>query len=346
MAASVEKDTVNEEVVSVELPAPPGWKKKFFPKQGNSPKKYEVIFITPTGEEFSNKRKLDQYLKSHPGGPASAEFDWGTGETPRRSARISEKAKVISPMESEHPKRKRTSVSKKGLKEIETEPAEVLEEKKEVDNQDAGKDESIADAEVKDDDKNETKDEAAEADPPKPDDQLNADNDADIKDADKKENQDEKETKDEAAEAEPPKPDDQLNADNDAEKQEHKITSESEQEKLERNLNEKEPKSSKLNLNENLEGAKHDEQIEQPQVEEKNDSNLGETVKPDTLLSDRQEKEQENQKPYEQDIELEGEIKDKAAATEEKNEKHTETNKSIEATENGSHRNDAGEVKP
>ena len=28
MAASVEKDTVNEEVVSVELPAPPGWKKK------------------------------------------------------------------------------------------------------------------------------------------------------------------------------------------------------------------------------------------------------------------------------------------------------------------------------
>lgn len=28
MAASVEKDTANEEVVSFELPAPPGWKKK------------------------------------------------------------------------------------------------------------------------------------------------------------------------------------------------------------------------------------------------------------------------------------------------------------------------------
>ncbi|CAK9326571.1 unnamed protein product [Citrullus colocynthis] len=312
MAASVEKDTANEEVVSFELPAPPGWKKKFFPKQGNSPKKHEVIFTTPTGEEINNKRKLDQYLKAHPGGPAAAEFDWGTGETPRRSARISEKAKASPPMESEHPKRKRTSVSKKDLKEAEAEP-EFLEEKKEVDNQDAGKDESIPDAEVKDD---------------------------------KKENQDEKETKDEAAIAEPPKPDEQLNADNDAEKQEHKITNESDQEKLERNLNEKEPESSKLNLNENMEGAKHEEKVEQPQVEEKNDGNFGEALKPDTLVSDKQEKVLENQNPNQQDIELEGEIKDKSGATEEKSEQLTETNKTIEVTENGNHRNGAGEVKP
>ncbi|KAA0063499.1 methyl-CpG-binding domain-containing protein 11-like [Cucumis melo var. makuwa] len=312
MAASVEKDTVNEEVVSVELPAPPGWKKKFFPKQGNSPRKHEVIFTTPTGEEINNKRKLDQYLKAHPGGPAAAEFDWGTGETPRRSARISEKAKASPPMESEHPKRKRTSVSKKDLKETEAEP-EVLEEKKEVDNPDAGKDESMADAEVKD--------------------------------ANKKENIDEKETKNEAAEAEPPKPDDQLNADNEAEKQEHKITNESNQEKLEGNLNEKEPESSKLNLNENLEGAKHEEKIEQPQVE-KNDGNFAEAVKPDTLVSDKQENALENQNPNQQEIELEGEIKDKAGAAEEKSEKHTETNKTIEVTENGNHRNGTGEVKP
>ncbi|XP_038889539.1 methyl-CpG-binding domain-containing protein 11-like [Benincasa hispida] len=310
MAASVKKDTGNEEVVSFELPAPPGWKKKFFPKQGNSPKKHEVIFTTPTGEEIKNKRKLDQYLKAHPGGPAAAEFDWGTGETPRRSARISEKAKASPPMESEHPKRKRTSVSKKDLKETEAEP-EVLEEKKEFDNQDAGKDGSRDDTEVKDG---------------------------------KKENQDEKETKDEAAEAEPPKPVDQLNADNDAEK-EYKITNESDQEKLETNLNEKEPESSKLNLNENLEGAKHEEKIEQPQVEE-NDGNFGEAVKPDTLVSDKQEKALENQNPNQQDIELEGEIKDKAGATEEKSEKHTETNKTIEVTENGNHRNGGNEVNP
>jgi len=39
MASSVEREGVREEVVSVELPAPDGWKKKFFPKQGGTPKK-------------------------------------------------------------------------------------------------------------------------------------------------------------------------------------------------------------------------------------------------------------------------------------------------------------------
>lgn len=297
---------------------------QFFPKQGKSPKKQEVIFTTPTGEEINNKRKLEQYLKAHPGGPASAEFDWGTGETPRRSARISEKAKATPPMESEHPKRKRTSVSRKDLKETEAEP-EVLEEMKEVNDQDAGKDESIADAEVKNDDKMENQDEK----------------ETEVKD----ENQDEEKTKDEAAVAEAAKSDNQLNADNNAE--EHKITAESDQEKLERNLNEKEPDSSKLNLNENLEGAKHEEKIEQPQIEEKNDSNLGETAKPDTVISDVKESElEEKQKPNQQDIELEGEIEDKAAAALENSEKHTETNQTKEVTENGNHKNDAGEVKP
>jgi hypothetical protein len=40
--------------------------------------KLEVIFVAPTGEEIKSKRQLTQYLKAHPGGPASSEFDWGT----------------------------------------------------------------------------------------------------------------------------------------------------------------------------------------------------------------------------------------------------------------------------
>ncbi|KAE8637186.1 hypothetical protein CSA_021699, partial [Cucumis sativus] len=69
----------------------------FLPKLDGITKKNEIIFIAPTGEAIHNKRQLDQYLKSHPGNPASSEFDWRTGETPRRSARISEKAKATPP---------------------------------------------------------------------------------------------------------------------------------------------------------------------------------------------------------------------------------------------------------
>ena len=115
MASSVEKEGAGEEAVSVELPAPPGWKKKYLPKKAGTPKKNEIVFTAPTGEEINNRRQLEQYLKSHPGGPAASEFDWGTGETPRRSARISEKAKAAPPPESEPPKKrgKKSSASKK-----------------------------------------------------------------------------------------------------------------------------------------------------------------------------------------------------------------------------------------
>ncbi|KAK7304167.1 hypothetical protein RJT34_15259 [Clitoria ternatea] len=115
MASSVEKeDRTNEETLSMELPAPPGWKKKFFPKKAGTPKKNEIVFTAPTGEDFNNKKQLEKYLKAHPGGPAVSEFDWGTGETPRRSTRISEKAKATPPPESEPPKKrgKRSSASK------------------------------------------------------------------------------------------------------------------------------------------------------------------------------------------------------------------------------------------
>ncbi|KAA8550140.1 hypothetical protein F0562_001844 [Nyssa sinensis] len=60
---------------------------KFTPKKGGTPGRNEIVFISPTGEEIRNKRQLDQYPKSHPGGPSISEFDCGTGNTPRRSAK-------------------------------------------------------------------------------------------------------------------------------------------------------------------------------------------------------------------------------------------------------------------
>ncbi|KAG6723951.1 hypothetical protein I3842_03G234100 [Carya illinoinensis] len=151
MASSVEEG-VREEVVSVELPAPAGWKKKFFPKQGGTPKKNEIIFTSPTGEEIVKHRQLEQYLKAHPGGPAVSEFDWGTGETPRRSARINEKAKASLPLES-GPRKKRSrksSAPKKDDKEKEAVP-EGAEDTKEEHMQVADKIKDHAGAEVEKD---------------------------------------------------------------------------------------------------------------------------------------------------------------------------------------------------
>ncbi len=126
-----------DEVMSLELPAPPSWKKMFMPKKG-TPRKNEIVFIAPTGEEINSRKQLEQYLKSHPGNPAISEFDWGTGETPRRSARISEKAKGTPPAESEPPKKRarKSSGSKKDSKETEA-ATEEKEDKKEISIHDA-----------------------------------------------------------------------------------------------------------------------------------------------------------------------------------------------------------------
>ncbi|MQM04951.1 hypothetical protein Taro_037755 [Colocasia esculenta] len=121
------------EVVSVELPAPVGWRKKiakfsqyafalfylqFVPKKGGTPGRNEIVFIAPTGEEMKNKRQLELYLKSHPGGPPTSDFVWGTGDTPRRSARISERAKAtVTPEGKPSKKRGRRSGGKNGEKE-------------------------------------------------------------------------------------------------------------------------------------------------------------------------------------------------------------------------------------
>ncbi|XP_052199397.1 methyl-CpG-binding domain-containing protein 10-like isoform X2 [Diospyros lotus] len=106
------------------------------PKKGGTPKKSEIVFTAPTGEEITSRRQLDQYLKSHPGGPPISEFDWGTGETPRRSARISERVKIAPPPEPEPPKKRsrKTSAPKKDHKEKEVAPEETEGEKEKEDH--------------------------------------------------------------------------------------------------------------------------------------------------------------------------------------------------------------------
>jgi hypothetical protein len=118
---------------------------QFFPKRGGTPRKNEVMFIAPTGEEINNKRQLELYLKAHPGNPAISEFDWGTGETPRRSARISEKVKVTPPSESEPPKKRgRKSLGTKDNKEAAPEETEGTKEIQMQDAEATGKEDAEA----------------------------------------------------------------------------------------------------------------------------------------------------------------------------------------------------------
>ncbi|GJX28955.1 methyl-CpG-binding domain-containing protein 10-like protein, partial [Tanacetum coccineum] len=100
----------------------------FLPKEEGTPKKNEIVFTAPTGEEITNPKELEQYLKANPGGPKLSEFDWGSGETPRRSSRISEKVKSTPTSSETEPvkKRVRKSSSKKGKKENEEEAPEVI----------------------------------------------------------------------------------------------------------------------------------------------------------------------------------------------------------------------------
>ncbi|XP_068650551.1 methyl-CpG-binding domain-containing protein 11-like isoform X2 [Aristolochia californica] len=112
-----DRDQNPADVVSVDLPAPAGWMKKFIPRKWGTPKRNEIVFISSTGEEIKSKRQLDQYLRSHPGGPSSSDFDWGTGDTPRRSARISEKLKASETPEHEPPKKRQRKLSLKESKE-------------------------------------------------------------------------------------------------------------------------------------------------------------------------------------------------------------------------------------
>ncbi|KAL3696304.1 hypothetical protein R1sor_010380 [Riccia sorocarpa] len=93
---------------SEELSAPQGWTKKLMPRKVGTPKRKDVVFISPEGEEFKTKKQLDKYLKAHPGGPPSTDFDWTTGETPRRSARLSGKGRLSSDSTEAEPTSKRS----------------------------------------------------------------------------------------------------------------------------------------------------------------------------------------------------------------------------------------------
>ncbi|KAL0562001.1 hypothetical protein IC582_002449 [Cucumis melo] len=114
----------SKDEVSFQLPAPPSWKKLFSPKKGGAPRKNDIVFIAPTGEEISNRKQLEQYLKSHPGDITLSDFDWSTGETPRRSTRISEKAKATPPQEEPPKKRARKSPGSKKKEHNETEKSD------------------------------------------------------------------------------------------------------------------------------------------------------------------------------------------------------------------------------
>lgn len=150
MEKEKEMDSAKDDVVCLQLTAPPGWKKMLKPKKGGTPKKNEIIFTAPSGEQISNKKQLEHYLKQHPGGPVISEFDWGTGETPRRSARISEKVKAMPTAYSEPPKKRgrKSSASKDDNKESETAP-EGTEDSKDV-MEEAGKSEEENENENKD----------------------------------------------------------------------------------------------------------------------------------------------------------------------------------------------------
>uniref|UniRef100_A0A804M0L0 Methyl binding domain 115 n=1 Tax=Zea mays TaxID=4577 RepID=A0A804M0L0_MAIZE len=153
VAAAVEETPEKKAASTTELPAPSGWTKKVAPTRGG---RFEVIFVSPTGEEVKSKRQLTQYLKAHPGGPASSEFDWGTSDTPRRSARLSEKVKATESPEGEKtPKRGRSS-SKRGKKE-EKEDTEAANEAGEDGASEEGKgtDVEMKDAENAEDEKKE-----------------------------------------------------------------------------------------------------------------------------------------------------------------------------------------------
>ncbi|KAJ7956712.1 Methyl-CpG-binding domain-containing protein [Quillaja saponaria] len=328
MASSVEKEGAREEAFSLELPAPPGWKKKFLPKKGGTPKKNEIILTAPTGEEINNKKQLEQYLKAHPGGPAVSEFDWGTGETPRRSARISEKAKAAPLLESESPKKRgrKSSASKKDDRDTETAP-EVTEETKEVQMQEAEKTE-------KDNE------------------------DAEVEKNVLKENEEKNKAEDGGTNTEVAHPAEaevgEVNIHNDDEKQK---TTDEEPEDSKGKVFDKEGEDSEVpqNENEKIEVEKLQENTEQRKVESGKEDRSGEQNKLETSTADDKKTEGEEEVKHQHSGNAhasEGERKEKEGTIGNDEEDHSlglkETSKKAEGevVENGNHGTEAGEVKP
>ncbi|XP_038700481.1 methyl-CpG-binding domain-containing protein 11-like [Tripterygium wilfordii] len=321
-----EKESAEEEDFSVELPAPPGWKKKFFPQKGGTPKKNEIIFVAPTGEEFSGKRQLDQYLKAHPGGPGTLEFDWGTGETPRRSARISEKAKAIPAPEPEPPKkRRRSSLTKKDSVRTESAP-KGTEEPKEIHMEEADKKEKDdADVEVEKEIVKENQDDKDEAQEAKKKEEDSADveveKDIVMENQDGKDEAQDAGTETEAASSKEAKGED-VNTSNGAEKGERKPDPEPDNPKGIQSGTGAGDSELMHNENEKVVGEKAEEKHEEPQVVTEKEHGSGEQDKTCTDIS----KEEQNEKAGEEKDEHvrsapeSGELKEKALDG--NNEKH------------------------
>ncbi|XP_015159317.1 methyl-CpG-binding domain-containing protein 11-like isoform X2 [Solanum tuberosum] len=122
-------------------------------KKGVRAKKNEVVFVAPTGEEIRNKRQLEKYLKTHDGNPGMSEFDWTTGEAPRRSARISQKVKAMPLPAVLEPAKKRQRTSYATKKEEEMDIADIEKENMESaieEKEGLEKEENIVEVEMED----------------------------------------------------------------------------------------------------------------------------------------------------------------------------------------------------
>ncbi|KAK1296980.1 Methyl-CpG-binding domain-containing protein 11 [Acorus calamus] len=69
---------MHSSVVTKRVGGGKGWG-RVVTKENWDPRRHEIVFIAPTGEEMKNNSILEHYLKSHPGNPALSEFDWSTG---------------------------------------------------------------------------------------------------------------------------------------------------------------------------------------------------------------------------------------------------------------------------
>ncbi|KAJ6747295.1 METHYL-CPG-BINDING DOMAIN-CONTAINING PROTEIN 11-LIKE [Salix koriyanagi] len=103
-----------------------------YPRKVGPLRKVRLFSLHQLGKKSRAKDSWNSTSKHTLVGTAVSEFDWGSGETPRRSARISEKAKVTPVKESGPPKKriKKSSASKES-EDTET-TLEGTEEAKEV----------------------------------------------------------------------------------------------------------------------------------------------------------------------------------------------------------------------
>ncbi|KAI5074325.1 hypothetical protein GOP47_0010286 [Adiantum capillus-veneris] len=84
-----EEDLAFSAAYEDDTPAPSGWRRKLVRciGKGMIPIRTDVIFITPSGEEFKSRVQLQRYLKANKGGPNLSEFIWIVDGMQQRSTR-------------------------------------------------------------------------------------------------------------------------------------------------------------------------------------------------------------------------------------------------------------------